>query len=190
MSGAFRQVAVFFGITMFEETTPDHSSRSIVPSNEPRVASEGLVMTKNKKRVEPTVGIIMGSNSDWKTMRRAKEVLDACGIANEPKVVSAHRTPDDMFAYAEHAEAGGLQFIIAGAGGAAHLPGMTASKTIVPVVGVPVVATPLNGIDALLSIMQMPSEVGVATVSIGEALERRRRVCRVGAGDGGRANRR
>ncbi len=109
----------------------------------------------------------MGSDSDWKTMRPAAQVLDEFGIAYEKRVVSAHRTPDDLFTYAESAETRGLEFIIAGAGGAAHLPGMTAAKTIVPVVGVPVVATPLGGIDAFLSIMQMPAGVGVATVSVG-----------------------
>ena len=116
----------------------------------------------------PTVGIIMGSASDWKTMRHAAETLDGLGIRYEKRVVSAHRTPDDLFRYAEGAEDRGLVVIIAGAGGAAHLPGMTAAKTIVPIIGVPVVATPLRGLDALLSIMQMPAEIGVATVGIGE----------------------
>jgi 5-(carboxyamino)imidazole ribonucleotide mutase len=116
----------------------------------------------------PTVGIIMGSDSDWKTMCPAAQVLSELGVPHETRVVSAHRTPDDLFKYAEEAEKRGLSLIIAGAGGAAHLPGMTASKTILPVVGVPVAtATPLNGLDALLSIMQMPAEVGVATVGVG-----------------------
>src|SRR5438270_16535 len=110
----------------------------------------------------------MGSNSDWKTMRPAAQVLERLGVTYEARVVSAHRTPDDLFKYAVEAEDRGLSLIIAGAGGAAHLPGMTASKTILPVVGVPVIATPLKGLDALLSIMQMPAEVGVATVGIGE----------------------
>ncbi len=117
--------------------------------------------------VPPVVGIIMGSNSDWKTMHPAARILGELGVPYEARVVSAHRTPDDLFAYAEKAEGRGLSIIIAGAGGAAHLPGMTASKTILPVVGVPVEATPLKGLDALLSIMQMPAEVGVATVGVG-----------------------
>ena len=115
----------------------------------------------------PVVGLIMGSESDWKTMHCAFERLDALGIRCDPKVVSAHRTPDDLFRYAEAAEENGISLIIAGAGGAAHLPGMAASKTIVPVIGVPVIATPLRGVDAFLSIMQMPAEVGVATVGVG-----------------------
>ena len=115
----------------------------------------------------PAVGIIMGSNSDWKTMRSAALVLDKLEVPYETRVVSAHRTPDDLFKYAEEAEGRGLSLIIAGAGGAAHLPGMTASKTLLPVVGVPVIATPLKGLDALLSIMQMPAEVGVATMRVG-----------------------
>src|SRR3982750_1036369 len=104
----------------------------------------------------------MGSNSDWKTMRPAAQVLEEFRIPYDKKVVSAHRPPDYLFDYAAKAEGRGLSLIIAGAGGAAHLPGMTASKTIVPVIGVPVVATPLNGLDALLSIMQMPAGIGVA----------------------------
>jgi len=113
------------------------------------------------------VGLIMGSDSDWATMGYAAETLRGLGIECKARIVSAHRTPDDLFKYAKKAEENGLTLIIAGAGGAAHLPGMTASKTIVPVIGVPVVTTPLNGMDALLSIMQMPAEVGVATMSIG-----------------------
>jgi 5-(carboxyamino)imidazole ribonucleotide mutase len=116
----------------------------------------------------PAVGIIMGSSSDWKTMSPAAQVLDELGIPYEKRVVSAHRTPDNLFQYAGGAEGRGLSLIIAGAGGAAHLPGMTAAKTVVPVVGVPVIATPLDGFDALLSIMQMPAGVGVATVGVGE----------------------
>ena len=120
------------------------------------------------ERVVPKVGLIMGSESDWReTMRHTAETLDRLGIMYEKRVVSAHRTPDDLFEYAGAAEREGLTLIIAGAGGAAHLPGMTASKTIIPVIGVPVIATPLKGLDALLSIMQMPAEVGVATVNVG-----------------------
>lgn len=118
---------------------------------------------------QPKVGVIMGSTSDWDTMKKACEVLDDLGIAYEAKVVSAHRTPDEMFRYAEKAEERGLEVIIAGAGGAAHLPGMIASKTILPVIGVPVKSSTLNGMDSLLSIVQMPGGVPVATVAIGHA---------------------
>jgi 5-(carboxyamino)imidazole ribonucleotide mutase len=115
------------------------------------------------------VGIIMGSASDWETMRGAAETLESLGIAHEVRVVSAHRTPDLLFEYAGSARARGLKAIIAGAGGAAHLPGMTAAKTSVPVLGVPVQSQSLNGIDSLLSIAQMPSGVPVATFAIGAA---------------------
>ncbi|WP_068777756.1 5-(carboxyamino)imidazole ribonucleotide mutase [Paenibacillus sp. FJAT-26967] len=115
------------------------------------------------------VGVIMGSKSDWETMKRACDVLDEFGIHYEKKVVSAHRTPDLMFEYAEQAAERGLKVIIAGAGGAAHLPGMVASKTELPVVGVPVKSRALNGLDSLLSIVQMPAGIPVATVAIGEA---------------------
>src|ERR1700731_2638079 len=115
------------------------------------------------------VGIIMGSSSDWETMQGAAEVLDALGIAHEVRVVSAHRTPDLLFEYAAAARERGLKAIIAGAGGAAHLPGMTAAKTTVPVLGVPVQSKALNGIDSLLSIAQMPSGIPVATFAIGAA---------------------
>ena len=128
---------------------------------------ETTVENNSSESAAPVVGLIMGSKSDWDTMRRAAEVLDELNISYESRVVSAHRTPDDLFEYAKGVEKRGLSFIIAGAGGAAHLPGMAAAMTIVPVIGVPVNATPLNGLDALLSIMQMPAEVGVATVSIG-----------------------
>lgn len=117
----------------------------------------------------PRVGIIMGSRSDRETMLEAARVLDELGIAYEMEVVSAHRTPDRMFRYAEGAEGRGIQVIIAGAGGAAHLPGMTAAKTVLPVIGVPVLSSTLNGIDSLLSIVQMPRGVPVATVAIGKA---------------------
>ncbi|EUJ47740.1 5-(carboxyamino)imidazole ribonucleotide mutase [Paenilisteria rocourtiae] len=115
------------------------------------------------------VGVIMGSTSDWETMRKSCEVLEELGIAYEKKVVSAHRTPDLMFTYAENARSRGIKVIIAGAGGAAHLPGMVAAKTTLPVIGVPVKSKALNGLDSLLSIVQMPGGVPVATVAIGEA---------------------
>ncbi len=115
------------------------------------------------------VGIIMGSTSDWETMQYAAETLERLGIPHEVEIVSAHRTPDKLFAYAEAAEAKGLEVIIAGAGGAAHLPGMTAAKTIVPVLGVPVQSKALNGMDSLLSIVQMPAGIPVGTLAIGKA---------------------
>ena len=118
---------------------------------------------------KPIVGILMGSNSDWDTMQNAAQTLTDFGVAFEAKVVSAHRMPDDMFAYAENASKNGLKAIIAGAGGAAHLPGMLASKTIVPIYGVPVASKYLRGEDSLLSIVQMPKGVPVATFAIGEA---------------------
>jgi 5-(carboxyamino)imidazole ribonucleotide mutase len=117
----------------------------------------------------PRVGIIMGSRSDRETMLEAARVLDELEIAYEVEIVSAHRTPDRMFDYASRAEARGLEVIIAGAGGAAHLPGMTAAKTVLPVIGVPVLSSALNGLDSLLSIVQMPKGVPVATVAIGKA---------------------
>ncbi len=116
----------------------------------------------------PLVGIIMGSRSDLETMQEAANVLKDLAVPFEMKIVSAHRTPDAMFAYAEQAEGRGLEVIIAGAGGAAHLPGMTAAKTLLPVIGVPVIATALNGLDALLSIVQMPGGIPVATVAVGK----------------------
>ena len=115
------------------------------------------------------VGIIMGSTSDWETMRFAAETLERLGIPHEVEVVSAHRTPDKLFEYAEMAETKGLEVIIAGAGGAAHLPGMTAAKTAVPVLGVPVQSKALNGMDSLLSIVQMPAGIPVGTLAIGKA---------------------
>ncbi len=118
---------------------------------------------------QPRVGIIMGSKSDRETMLEAARVLDELQIPYEMEVVSAHRTPDRMFAYAEAAEGRGLEVIVAGAGGAAHLPGMTAAKTVLPVSGVPVLSSTLNGVDSLLSIVQMPRGVPVATVAIGKA---------------------
>ncbi|MCC6285895.1 MAG: 5-(carboxyamino)imidazole ribonucleotide mutase [Phycisphaerales bacterium] len=115
------------------------------------------------------VGIIMGSQSDWETMRHASETLGALGVAHECRIVSAHRTPDLLFTYASTAAERGLQVIIAGAGGAAHLPGMCASKTRLPVLGVPVRSAALSGLDSLLSIVQMPRGVPVGTLAIGEA---------------------
>jgi len=118
---------------------------------------------------KPIVGVIMGSTSDWETMQLACEILEQLQIPFEKKVVSAHRTPDLMFSYAETAKERGLEVIIAGAGGAAHLPGMVAAKTELPVIGVPVKSSNLSGLDSLLSIVQMPGGVPVATVAIGNA---------------------
>ncbi len=118
---------------------------------------------------QPLVGVIMGSTSDWETMKHTVEILEEFGVPHETKVVSAHRTPNLMVSYAEEAEARGLKVIIAGAGGAAHLPGMTAGHTLVPVIGVPVQSRALNGMDSLLSIVQMPAGVPVATMAIGRA---------------------
>ena len=118
---------------------------------------------------EPKVGVIMGSDSDWPTMKDACDILDTFGVVYEKKVVSAHRTPDDMAEYGKSARGRGLKVIIAGAGGAAHLPGMTAAHTTLPVIGVPVKTSTLSGIDSLYSIVQMPPGVPVATVAIGKA---------------------
>jgi 5-(carboxyamino)imidazole ribonucleotide mutase len=117
----------------------------------------------------PPVAIIMGSRSDWPTMKKAADALDALGVAYEAKVVSAHRTPQRLVEFSTSAQAAGYKVIIAGAGGAAHLPGMVASMTILPVLGVPVQSKALNGLDSLLSIVQMPGGVPVATLAIGEA---------------------
>ncbi|WP_341300566.1 5-(carboxyamino)imidazole ribonucleotide mutase [Lysinibacillus sp. FSL H8-0500] len=119
--------------------------------------------------MNPKIGVIMGSSSDWETMKHACDILDELQVPYEKKVVSAHRTPDLMFEYAETARERGIQVIIAGAGGAAHLPGMAAAKTTLPVIGVPVQSRALNGLDSLLSIVQMPGGVPVATVAIGKA---------------------
>jgi 5-(carboxyamino)imidazole ribonucleotide mutase len=118
--------------------------------------------------MKPLVGIIMGSSSDWDTMRHAAETLKSLSVPFETRIVSAHRTPDLLFEYAASAENRGLEVLIAGAGGAAHLPGMTAAKTLLPVIGVPIQSRALNGLDSLLSIAQMPAGVPVATVAIGE----------------------
>src|SRR5438552_13078106 len=117
---------------------------------------------------EPLVGLIMGSKSYWETMQHAAEILDALGVPHETKIVSAHRTPDLLFEYAQSAEERGIEVIIAGAGGAAHLPGMTAAKTTLPVLGVPVESKALQGIDSLLSIVQMPAGVPGVTLAIGK----------------------
>lgn len=119
--------------------------------------------------MNPIVGVIMGSTSDWETMKLACNVLEECKVPYEKKVVSAHRTPDLMFEYAEKARERGIKVIIAGAGGAAHLPGMVAAKTTIPVIGVPIQSKALSGMDSLLSIVQMPGGVPVATVAIGNA---------------------
>ena len=127
-------------------------------------------MTANDPNpIAPLVGIVMGSRSDWETMQHAAQKLEALGVPFEVKVVSAHRTPDVLFSYAEQAGPRGLRAIIAGAGGAAHLPGMIAAKTAVPVLGVPVQSKALNGMDSLLSIVQMPTGIPVATFAIGNA---------------------
>lgn len=119
--------------------------------------------------MKPLIGVIMGSQSDWDTMTHAAETLDKLGVSHETRVVSAHRTPDLLFEYAESAASRGLKAIIAGAGGAAHLPGMTAAKTRLPVLGVPIQSRALNGIDSLLSIVQMPAGIPVGTCAIGKA---------------------
>jgi 5-(carboxyamino)imidazole ribonucleotide mutase len=117
----------------------------------------------------PLIGIIMGSQSDWETMRHAADMLDALQVPHETRIVSAHRTPDRLYEYAKNAAARGLKVIIAGAGGAAHLPGMTASMTRLPVLGVPVESKALSGMDSLLSIVQMPAGIPVGTLAIGKA---------------------
>ncbi|WP_077210695.1 5-(carboxyamino)imidazole ribonucleotide mutase [Bacillus dakarensis] len=119
--------------------------------------------------MKPQIAVIMGSKSDWETMKHACDILEKLEISYEKKVVSAHRTPDLMFQFAEEAKGRGIKVIIAGAGGAAHLPGMVAAKTTLPVIGVPVQSKALNGLDSLLSIVQMPGGVPVATVAIGKA---------------------
>lgn len=125
--------------------------------------------TRAKKSASPLVGVIMGSTSDWETMQHAADTLNDLRVPHECEVVSAHRTPDKLFAYAATAESRGIEVIIAGAGGAAHLPGMAASKCVIPVLGVPVESRTLKGIDSLLSIVQMPGGVPVGTLAIGKA---------------------
>jgi len=126
-------------------------------------------MGDNQNQKTPLVGVIMGSQSDWETMQHARQTLKDLKIPYEVKIVSAHRTPDLLFSYAESAEDRGLEVIIAGAGGAAHLPGMAAAKTILPVLGVPVKSRALKGVDSLLSIVQMPAGIPVGTLAIGKA---------------------
>jgi 5-(carboxyamino)imidazole ribonucleotide mutase len=132
--------------------------------------NERLCFSKKERfSMNPKIGVIMGSSSDWETMKHTCDILDELQVPYEKKVVSAHRTPDLMFEYAATARARGIQVIVAGAGGAAHLPGMVASKTTLPVIGVPIQTKALNGLDSLLSIVQMPGGVPVATVAIGKA---------------------
>lgn len=126
-------------------------------------------MSAEQKMPKPLVGVIMGSTSDWDTLRHTAETLDSLGIAYETRVVSAHRTPDLLFEYAEGAASRGIEVIIAGAGGSAHLPGMTAAKTTLPVLGVPVQSAAFNGLDSLLSIVQMPAGIPVGTLAVGRA---------------------
>jgi len=126
-------------------------------------------MNRKPPLVHPLAGIIMGSTSDWETMQHASQTLASLGVPHETRVVSAHRTPDLLFQYAGSAEKRGIEVIIAGAGGAAHLPGMTASKTVLPVLGVPVESKALKGLDSLLSIAQMPGGIPVGTLAIGKA---------------------
>ncbi|MGD2140647.1 MAG: 5-(carboxyamino)imidazole ribonucleotide mutase [Burkholderiales bacterium] len=126
-------------------------------------------MRRTAKQKTPLIGVVMGSESDWNVMQHAAAVLEEFKVGYEARVVSAHRTPDEMFRYAERASARGLQLIIAGAGGAAHLPGMIASKTTLPVLGVPVTSRAMRGLDSLLSIAQMPRGIPVATFAVGEA---------------------
>jgi 5-(carboxyamino)imidazole ribonucleotide mutase len=126
-------------------------------------------MTTTNYTLAPLVGVVMGSSSDWETMQHAVQILQQFDVAHEARVISAHRMPDDLFAYASEASSRGLQAIIAGAGGAAHLPGMLAAKTIVPVLGVPVASKHLQGVDSLHSMVQMPKGVPVATFAIGHA---------------------
>jgi 5-(carboxyamino)imidazole ribonucleotide mutase len=139
-------------------------SKSKVPPSQGAAATSG-----NASNARPLVGIIMGSSSDWETMEHAVKTLTDLGVPHETRVVSAHRTPDLLFEYASTAEQRGLEVLIAGAGGAAHLPGMTASKTVLPVLGVPVESKALKGLDSLLSIAQMPGGIPVGTLAIGKA---------------------
>src|SRR5512137_557188 len=147
---------------------PSRVVRTVESATLPAAAGRGEKMAQ-KKSAAPLVGVVMGSDSDWETMRHAVAQLEAFGVPHEARVLSAHRMPDDMFEYAEDALPRGLRCIVAGAGGAAHLPGMLAAKTIVPVLGVPVASKYLRGEDSLYSIVQMPKGIPVATFAIGEA---------------------
>ncbi len=138
----------------------------MTPPNNPQASPNSPV---HPSAVPPRVGVVMGSASDWDTMQQAVQILQEFGVAHEARVLSAHRMPDALFAYAEQAAGRGLQAIIAGAGGAAHLPGMLASKTALPVLGVPVASKHLHGVDSLHSIVQMPRGIPVATFAIGQA---------------------
>jgi 5-(carboxyamino)imidazole ribonucleotide mutase len=143
-----------------------------MPKKQAGLKGEGSQRSGNSRRTllaAPLIGIIMGSSSDWETMEHAAKTLHELGVPHETRVVSAHRTPDLLFEYAESAEKRGIEVIIAGAGGAAHLPGMTSAKTVLPVLGVPVESKTLNGLDSLLSIVQMPGGVPVGTLAIGKA---------------------
>ena len=133
------------------------------------MTDETAIQNPKSKIQNPLVAVIMGSKSDWETMRHTTETLDKFGVAYEARIVSAHRTPDLLFEFAKTAESRGIEVIIAGAGGAAHLPGMCASQTVLPVLGVPVQSKTLNGLDSLLSIVQMPAGIPVATLAIGQA---------------------
>lgn len=155
------------------KTSSSHSGNQVggmsaKPTTVP-VAAAASVSGRSSKNSTPVVGIIMGSKSDWETMQHAAKMLETLGVAHEVNVVSAHRTPDLLMEYAASAEERGLKVIIAGAGGAAHLPGMAASKTLLPVFGVPVESHALKGMDSLLSIVQMPAGVPVGTLAIGRA---------------------
>ena len=147
----------------------DTTERSLPSQNRPLKRAASNQLLQGGTMAEPLVGIIMGSSSDWETMRHAAETLDQLGVPHETKIVSAHRTPKRLYDYAHSAKDRGLKVVIAGAGGAAHLPGMTASMTSLPVLGVPVESQALKGMDSLLSIVQMPAGVPVGTLAIGKA---------------------
>lgn len=150
------------------KVAPDHTAGNATSA--PAANLENVANSQaSSKNSRPLVGIIMGSSSDWETMEHAVKTLTDLGVPHETRVVSAHRTPDLLFEYASTAEQRGLEVLIAGAGGAAHLPGMTASKTVLPVLGVPVESKALKGLDSLLSIAQMPSGIPVGTLAVGKA---------------------
>merc|ERR1711965_90452 len=144
-------------------------SRKAAAHRETSIGTIRLMSDSSNSVGDPRVGVIMGSRSDWETMRHAAEILETLGVSHETRVVSAHRTPDLLFKYAEAAPSRGIRVIVAGAGGAAHLPGMIAAKTALPVLGVPVRSQALSGMDSLLSIVQMPAGVPVGTLAIGRA---------------------